>query len=210
LNIEPAARLTCAVDTPAQPSTIARLRKATWSSHQRLEKRIDVKSRFGNLASYQAHLENLHGFCAALEARVPIDRFGDALPDYQSRRKLAMLARDLQALGRAPDAIAHLPHCPDFPVVESVADAFGCVYVLEGATLGGRTLLTVVASRVGVTATHGASFLASYGDEVEPMWARFGAAIDAWCHEPVRRAQAEAAAIGTFESLERWLCRTPA
>jgi heme oxygenase len=87
--------------------------------------------------------------------------------------------------------------------------AFGRIYVLEGATLGGRTLLPVVASRVGVTAARGAAFLASYGAAVGEMWSRFGFALDAWCDDQARREAAEAAAIATFESLGRWLCRVP-
>ena len=151
MNIELDAPLPCVQETPAQPSAIAALRAATWPSHQQLEKRIDVKSRFGNLVAYRAHLENLYGFCAALEARVAPDTFGDALPDYPSRRKLVLLARDLASLGLGPDTIATLPCCGDMPAIDSIASAFGCVYVLEGATLGGRTLLPVVAARVGVT-----------------------------------------------------------
>ena len=171
--------------------------------------RIDVKSRFGSVGAYRSHLENLHGFCAALETRVGPDTFGDALPDYSSRRKLALLARDLGSLGLAPEEIAALPCCPDLPAIDSVASAFGCVYVLEGATLGGRTLLPTVAARVGVTPERGAAFLASYGDEVGAMWRRFGAALDDWCRDPGRRADAETAAIATFAALERWLCRVP-
>ena len=186
------------------------LRAATWPSHQRLEMRIDVKSRFASLAAYRTHLRDLHGFVAALESRLAIDAFGDALPDYPARRKLALLARDLEAIGDAADVIAALPRCPDMPAVDSIAGAFGCVYVLEGATLGGRTLLPVVTNRVGVAPDRGASFLASYGDAVGTMWSRFGAAVDAWCDEPNRRTAAQAAAVATFETLERWLCRVPA
>ena len=81
MNVELAAPLPRDIDPPAQPGAIAALRTATWPSHQRLEKRIDVKSRFGSVGAYRSHLENLHGFCAALETRVGPDTFGDALPD---------------------------------------------------------------------------------------------------------------------------------
>jgi heme oxygenase len=194
----------------ALPSAVLSLRAATWPSHQRLEKRIDVKSRFTTLTGYRAHMENLWGFCASIESSLAVDAFGDALPDYPSRRKLSLLAQDLEVLGLSAAAISGLPRSPDLPDLSTTAAAFGCVYVLEGASLGGRTLLPVVESRLGLVPLRGAAFLASYGDAVSAMWVRFGAALDAWCHDGVRRKSAENAAVATFEALERWLCRVPA
>jgi len=208
VNVDRAESQTRPADAVAPPSAIGGLRAATWPSHQRLEKRIDVKARFASVDAYRAHLENLLGFIAALEARIPVDLFGAALPDYPSRRKQGLLEQDLAALGLGPDAIAGLPRCPDVPAPRSIAEAFGCVYVLEGATLGGRTLLPVVTSRLTLDAGRGATFLASYGESVAPMWGRFGIALDAWCCDAPRRDAAEATAVATFEALERWLCRS--
>jgi heme oxygenase len=44
------------------------LRTATRLSHQRLGKRVDIKSRFSHRAAYLAHLKQLWGFFAAFEA----------------------------------------------------------------------------------------------------------------------------------------------
>jgi heme oxygenase len=80
---------------------------------------------------------------------------------------------------------------------------------MEGATLGGRTLLPLVRSRLGLTAEHGAAFLASYGENITSMWQTFAAALDAWCSIPQRQASAAAAAVGTFDALSDWLCEVP-
>jgi heme oxygenase len=197
------------VTTPAPgppTSTITALRSATWPSHQRLEKRLDVKARFSNLDAYREHLEKMWGFCAALEHGIRPDAFGSALPDYTSRRKLPLLTRDLLALGTNETTIEALPRCTQLPACPDPATAFGCAYILEGATLGGRTLLPMMQSRLGLTAQTGASFLASYGEDVTPMWRSFGAALDAWCASPERTSAATVAAVGTFEALEVWLC----
>jgi heme oxygenase len=93
-----------------------------------------------------------------------------------------------------------LPECADTNA------AFGCLYVLEGATLGGRSLLPLVRSRLGVDAARGAAFLASYGEEIPIMWRRFGAALDAWCDSTARRARVAEAAAATFARLGDWLC----
>jgi heme oxygenase (biliverdin-IX-beta and delta-forming) len=190
-------------------SAIAELRSATWSSHQHLEKRLDVKTRFTNAAAYRAHLEKMWGFCGAIERRLGHQVFGQTLADYESRRKVPLLTRDLVALGASIDSVTCLPLCEDVPDCPAPACAFGCLYVLEGATLGGRTLLPLVESRLGLSADSGAAFLASYGEQVGFMWRAFGASLDAWCTDPPRRVCASRTAVATFESLSRWLCGDP-
>jgi heme oxygenase (biliverdin-IX-beta and delta-forming) len=190
-------------------SAIAELRLATWPVHQRLEKRLDVKTRFTEPRAYRAHLEKMWGFCAAIERRLEPHVFGAAVPDYEKRRKIPLLTRDLIALGADAEAVERLPSCETIPDCADPAAAFGCIYVLEGATLGGRTLLPLVQSRLGLTAEGGAAFLASYGDEVASMWRGFGAALDAWCDPPERRVRATHAAVATFTSLDEWLCGKP-
>lgn len=189
---------------------MAALRAATWPAHQQLERRLDVKARFADSSAYCAYLRKMWGFCAALEARLDAQQFGAALPDYERRRKLPLLARDLSALGIAAEAVARLPRCDRLPHCADTSAAFGCAYVLEGATLGGRTLLPLVGMRLGLTAQHGASFLASYGDQTALKWRSFGAALDAWCMHAERTAAAVAAAVSTFESLQYWLCEAAA
>jgi heme oxygenase (biliverdin-IX-beta and delta-forming) len=187
-------------------STIADLRAATWPSHQKLEKRLDIKARFSSLSAYRGHLERMWGFCAMLESLVePLLR--DALRDFESRRKLPLLTRDLVATGSDPRSVEQLPRMDPVPACRDTAGGFGCLYVLEGATLGGRTLLPKVERSLGLAPTHGAEFLASYGDQVTLMWRTFGSALDAWCVDPDRNARARTAAITTFDTLADWLCR---
>jgi heme oxygenase len=190
-------------------SAILELRSATWSSHQHLEKRLDVKTRFTDPAAYRMHLERMWGFCAAIERRLGEDPFGPSLADFARRRKVPLLTRDLLALGASPESVQRLPACDDIPDCPDPAAAFGCLYVLEGATLGGRTLLPLVQDRLGLTAATGAAFLASYGEDVGPMWRDFGVSLDAWCDTAHRRACASRSAVGTFASLADWLCGNP-
>ncbi len=188
------------------PGAMAGLRAATWAAHQRLEKRLDVKGRFCDPDRYRGHLAKMWGFCGPLEAGLGPDHFGGALPDYEARRKLPLIASDLVAVGVPPAAVAALPRCQYLPACDQQAVAFGRAYVFEGATLGGRMLLPLVEERLGWSAQHGASFLASYGANVTPMWARFAAALEAACTTPGARAAAATAATATFEALEQWLC----
>jgi heme oxygenase len=186
-------------------SAIAALRLATWPAHQRLEKRLDVKTRFSHLGAYRAHLERMWGFYAPVEQRLGVDGFGGALTDYEARRKLPLLTRDLIALGADPGAVMLMEQCRAVPACPDPAAAFGCMYVLEGATLGGRMLLPLVESRLELSAQRGAAFLASYGEAVAMMWRSFGAALDAWCKVPERAACAARTAVATFDALDAWL-----
>ena len=157
------------------------LRAATWPSHQRLEKRIDLKATFATTSSYRAHTERMWGFYVPLEAASPRGVFGDWLTDYATRHKAPLLERDILALGADPSVFAVLPRCPFTPACNDPQAAFGCAYVLEGATLGGRTLMPMVETRLGLNATHGAAFLGSYGNAVDDMWRSFGRALDLCC-----------------------------
>ena len=187
-------------------SAIAGLRVATWASHQKLEKRLNIKARFSDLDSYRSHLQQMWGFCAGLEQHLGPDSFDQALDDYDSRRKLPLLTQDLLSLGVSDATVACLARCDSLPDCTDPAAAFGCAYVLEGATLGGRMLLPLAEERLGLTPTQGAAFLASYGERVTPMWRLFGTALDAWCSSPPRQARAAVAAVSTFDALDAWLC----
>jgi heme oxygenase len=195
--------------TNAPPSAAAFLRASTAMSHQRLEKRLNVKVRFRELAHYRAHLERMWGFVAAIEEKLQGDAFDGALADFEARRKLPLLTRDLLALGSERESIELLPR-PTTPSCAPPAAAFGCAYVLEGSTLGGRTMLPMVGEYLGFTADHGAAFLASYREHTPAMWKSFCAALEFYCSTPERRSSAAQAATATFESLGAWMSITPA
>ncbi len=57
-------------------------------------------------------------------------------------------------------------------------------------TLGGQHLLPIVHRKLGLSATHRASYLASYGPDVHEMWRRFSAIVDARCATPEAREHA--------------------
>jgi heme oxygenase len=159
--------------------------------------------------SYRAHLEATWGFYAALEAQLSHESFGGGLPDYERRRKLPLLAADLQALGATEAQILALERCPALPACNDPASAFGCLYVIEGATLGGQTLAPLVQQRLGMAAG-GVRFLSSYGADVMPMWRTFLMSLEAFCALPEQQAGTTRAAVETFAILEHWLCERSA
>ncbi len=171
-----------------------------------MEKRIDVKARFSSAISYRSHLTQMWGFCATVESLIDPVAARDVLPDYDRRRKLESLTQDLTALGISRAAIHRLRRCDSLQLSGDPSAVLGCSYVLEGASLGGRTLLPLIERNLGLTATHGAMFMASYGSEIDAMWRRFGITVEAWCSTDDRRERVVASAVTTFDCLERWLC----
>ena len=88
----------------------------------------------------------------------------------------------------------------------------GCLYVIEGATLGGRELsrlLSPMLDALGLVAPEGRRFFLAYGAAQGPMWRRFCDVLDtaAATIAPAGRRDMEAAARSTFLIMEDWLTR---
>ena len=185
--------------TTPRESAMTALKRGTASCHRRLDRRLAGAHRFRDLGRYVEHLGRLAAFQAAAEASWR-SVLSTVLSDYPARRKAELLARDVQSLGGSP------PPWPAVPEFSSSDAVLGGFYVLEGASLGGQLLLTVVERELGLSAQFGASYLASYGPAVREMWTKFGAEVDAHCRGALAIERAVAAAQAVFCALEDCLC----
>ena len=184
------------------------LREHTRAQHARLEQRLAIERRVRDRDAYVDLLRRFLGFYLPVEARLAAfaQAFRDNGIDLTERWKVAKLQRDLIVLGENASNQADpslLPAIPTFP------RAVGCLYVLEGSTLGGQIILRHVRESLGLDAANGAAFFAGYGARTGAMWhafSRFLSALPFGAHDA---GQAIAAARETFESLERWLCDQP-
>lgn len=190
---------------PGSQGPLAELRSLTWGPRQRLERRLDVRSCFADRPRYRHHLEKLWGIYAAFEDGLDPRLLREALPDAELRRKAPLLARDLRVLSRSADPLVGLPRCPHLPRCDDTSSAFGCLYVLEGGSLGGRALLPLAEGRLGLDAEFGAAFLASYGSRVSLMSGRFAAALGGWCVTPERLHRTAKAAVDACNAIGDWL-----
>lgn len=178
---------------------LTRLRSETREDHDRMERDLALLRPDLGLARYRQLLRALHGFLAAWEPLVA-DRLRDPR-FFDPRRKLGLLERDLRVL--------HVPAgdvCSDMPALDGPAAAMGSLYVLEGATLGGRIILRHVHDVLGLTPATGAAYFASYGASVGEMWRAFQQRLVAGA-SPSADDKAVAAARATFGSLNAWLAR---
>jgi heme oxygenase len=91
----------------------------------------------------------------------------------------------------------------------------GCLYTIEGATLGGRELgrrLEPALHALGLEGLDGRRFFHAYDTRQGDMWRRFCAVLaDAACDfTPAEHWSMEQAALDLFLSLEDWLTRSAA
>lgn len=128
------------------------------------------------------------------------------VPGFEARRKAPLLLRDLQTLGSPVTSPAGVPHCTHLPSVGSLSEALGCLYVLEGATLGGKVVAKCLKRSLNLDASNGAAFYHGYGPETGPMWRSFGDLLTASAaRTELTAAPTIEAARETFKALDDWL-----
>ena len=186
-------------------TTLSRLKRATAPAHLRLEETVGRFGLAGGRAAYARYLGRLLGFYEPLEP--PLDRFLRELPGFDpaSRRKAPLLQTDLAWLG--VDARL-LPRAEELPRVSTRAFALGVLYVIEGATLGGRVQLRRLGERLGISRAGGAAYLGCYGDDVDAQWQAVRDAITVAAIDEAAVREAIRGACATFDALDGWL-RTP-
>lgn len=203
-----------------------RLRGETRDCHVQLETRLGLPAAISTRSEYRDLLARFFGFYLPVEERLTTLLCGEherreilSGLDYGARRKTDLLRRDLQALGMGDTELATLPQCDKLPALDTLSHALGCLYVLEGSTLGGQLLARFFADTLSIDASNGGAFFCSYGSEIGARWRAFGAVLTSWADvtqdgEPVttnsvKQKQGEVivhAARETFHSMETWLC----
>jgi heme oxygenase len=190
------------------PALLSRLRAETRDQHDAIEQALLLMDDDLSIATYRHRLEQFYGFYKPVEDRLL--RPGSPLANWLSlepRRKAALLEADLETLGRAIDA--QFPLCSDLPPLNDPADYFGCLYVLEGASLGGVVISRQVQPKLGVTALSGGRFFNGYGQRTGAMWQEFRTAITAFSAGTDQQDAVVAAARATFATLNSWCTGKP-
>jgi heme oxygenase (biliverdin-IX-beta and delta-forming) len=205
---------TVCIATPVEEASPARseglhqrLREATSALHRRVEENLDLLSPDLTVERYRAVLGLFYGYYEPLEARL------DAAATTAPPRGFALVARapriqsDLVAVGASPEDVAKLPRCPDLPRVTLPTDVAGCLYVLEGASLGGQVISRGLERRLGIVRSNGGSFFAGDGPRTASRWM----AVLGWIDELARAHDGGdaivEAACETFRTLAHWLER---
>jgi len=185
---------------------MAILKAETRSYHERLERDPLSRGLVGagiTPDSYTAVLKVYYGLYAPMEARLIAAADWPALDFAMGRRlKAPLLRADLAHLGVPEQGMATLPRCDFLPLVPKLPAAIGCMYVLEGATLGGQLIARHLQQTLGVDANGGAAFFNSYGPEVGPLWKAYKSFAEQ--HGAGHEDAVVASASAMFAALERW------
>jgi heme oxygenase (biliverdin-IX-beta and delta-forming) len=188
---------------------LKRLRDETSARHAALERRLPLLDPRLSRQSYRCLLTKFHGYYAPLEERMLALPWWEEINfDYVERLKTPCLERDLIALGGTADEVAKNPRCGELPELAALWQALGCLYVIEGATLGGRTITRHLQASLGLTLETGGAFFAGYGAETGPRWQAFGAMLSAVAQERSGEDEIVASANRTFETMGSWLFPT--
>ena len=188
---------------------LVRLRAETRAEHDAIEQALNLMDGQLALDGYRQRIEQFYGFYLPLEHNM-LKRKAWLSPwlDVGERVKTRLLAADLTALGGAP--AASLPLCRDLPALEGSPECFGCLYVLEGSTLGGQVISRYIREKLNVTPEAGGLFFDGYGHRTGAMWRQFRMALTEFSATTSHAGSTDtqdrvvAAARLTFETLRRW------
>jgi heme oxygenase len=186
-----------------------RLRAGTASIHaqtERLPLMAALLDPAVTPADYTSYLQAVHGIYAVVEPALYA-----ALPPHLPSRlgvrpKLPALQRDIAALGLDARVPRDGRASPPRGIVDGEAAALGGLYVLEGATLGGRVIATRLQRALGPQMGLPLAFLNFHGTEAGPAWRRFSAAMSDWsAQNPGSDDAVVAGAMRVFGAVHRAL-----
>jgi heme oxygenase len=142
-----------------------RLRRDTSELHAEVEGLLPLSAIAGSAPGYARFLALSWRFQHPLEQRLrQVSGLERVVPDLDRRQKAHLILRDLAALG-APAPTTGV----GAPEITGVAQAIGCLYVLEGSTLGGQHIQRALL-RQQPAAAGAVQFLTCYGPETGRLW----------------------------------------
>lgn len=156
-----------------------------------------------SLKNYRDYLIVLYGFVKEFEIYI-YPQVQHVIDDLESRRKTELLCKDLQSLSIDPEKIKTIDD-PFFKQDHTIAGALGCMYVLEGSTLGGQLISRHLGKILGEPVTGSLTYLKAYTTNTGSMWKKF---LNTFCELTVRVGHQDKAiksSIATFEMLEKWM-----
>jgi heme oxygenase (biliverdin-IX-beta and delta-forming) len=189
---------------------LKRLKLATSSSHTALEDQLPLMHADLSLDAYRQFVGRFLGFYAPLETQLLASAHWPQLAfDYATRQKTPHLRQDLLALGSSAEAVAATPLCAALPPLTTPEQILGCLYVIEGATLGGRIITRQLQTQLGLTPDTGGAFFDGYGAQTGAHWKAFCTMLTDNADQDANKVALHAAIVVsancTFEALTHWL-----
>jgi heme oxygenase len=187
---------------------LTRLKQKTLWHRERLGKRLDLFHSVHTADDYRLLLGKFLGFYEPVEAALEATFDWSMVKfDFASRKKTPLLMRDLHSLGIEDTLL--LPRCKTLPSLNTLPQAFGCLYVFESATLSWGIVLSHLSRTLGVTRESGGAFFNSYGDRVVARWHDFAQQLRAYASRPDLEESVIRTAVDTLVYLDQWMALSP-
>jgi heme oxygenase len=179
------------------------LKKETATRHIDVEKTMNP--RIGNIRSvedYASLLKTFYGFYFPLQNKISRILTDSDLADISERKLASLVLEDLLSLGYP---VTDIPICRDLPAISNKAEAFGCMYVMEGSTLGGRIISKWLQSNTFISLQEEQlHFFSGYKEQTGAKWKTF---LDALNEQQDVHAVIDAA-NATFTLFQNWITTT--
>lgn len=147
-------------------------------------------------------LQTFYSFFAPLEKIIFKFISEEHISNLKHRRKAFNIESDLIHLKASATGIEY---CRQLPPINSLEDAFGALYVLEGSTLGGVHIAKMIKGNKHTNIEDNAlSFFLGYGDETEFMWDHFKDQLNHFIRSEQQLRQVICSANETFNTLKAW------
>lgn len=191
----------------------AHLKACTDSAHQRLHEQpqfFRLQHGTSSLEDYVGLMAALLSFYRALDGSLirASNRYLGESEDYRYQPRAPMIKADAAAVSKAlklpPRPPHHIVHC-EMPVIENRSALAGAIYVVDGATLGGRLLNKSAAKLLGAEEVNGRSYWMWCETHGASQWKAALALIDQFGSTQAERDDMAASALATFTALERHL-----
>lgn len=188
-------------------SVIQQIKEITKESHLSLEQQPLLKSLTAADLDYVRYLKILtkfYSFFSPLEKVIgSFPKIHAFLPDFENRRKASTLLEDMRIISKKENIEPLIEECNNLPLITNPAEAFGCLYVLEGSTLGGRFIYKHLEKTLHLSAGGGASFFYGYGADTADKWKKFKSGFSSYFEAAPEEANfSYKAAVLTFDNLK--------
>jgi heme oxygenase len=181
------------------------LKRGTADLHRRLETGLDLMDPDLSLDRYRRILERFLGFYAPAEAGAERLASAGRTLGLPLRARTGLIENDLLSLGSSRREVAGLPRCAELPRLSCHEELAGCLYVLEGACLGGRVIAPALRERLGVARGSGASFFIGDAERTQARWSVFLDWLEGLVRAGAPRGEIVASARDTFLAFALWM-----
>lgn len=141
----------------------------------------NLENRNVTREQYTAALKKFYGLYASLEPTLErAINWGQLGINFNERRRLPLLIRDLEKFGVRGDMVSSIPVCTEVPEFKTLSEVLGCMAVVEGSTAGAAaTAKKLVDSNLHLGPDNGAAFFNNYGDKRLEMRVSFANVVTA-------------------------------